>query len=97
MSRSLREFFLNYLKELCIDFVNDLQMTGKQILYQRYIPFLESFRKDRVIRVSESSLYNLPCFIPFQTFLIGQESHHFDDGKGRMSIVQLNGNLIWEF
>ena len=38
----------------------------------------------------------IPCLIPFQTFLIHQDSHKLCDSHGRVGIVQLEGCLLIE-
>ena len=39
---------------------------------------------------------DIPGLVPFQTFDIDKDTLKLDNRKGRVSIIQLNGNHVWE-
>ena len=44
-----------------VDFVDDFQVSGQQVLEQRNWPTFESLGKDRVVGVSASFASDVPC------------------------------------
>lgn len=46
---------------LLIDLINDLQVSGQQLLHQLHWPALQGLREHRVVGVGEGLLRDLPC------------------------------------
>lgn len=52
-----------HLKMTVVDFVNDLQVTGQDRFQHAYWPPLQSFGKNRMVRVGASADSNIPSLV----------------------------------
>jgi hypothetical protein len=50
-----------------------------------------------VVGVAEGVLNDIPGIVPFKTFYIDKDALELNNGKSRMGVVQLDGNLVGEF
>ena len=67
-----REEADRFLQEAAVDFIDDLQMSGKQLLEHREGPFFQCFRHQRVVGVAQRADGDVPCGLPVQVFLVDQ-------------------------
>ena len=77
-----------------INFVDDFQMPGQQVLEEADWPFFQCFRKKGVAGIGECLLSDVPGLIPGEMTLINEDSHQFRDGDNRMGIIELDNNLF---
>jgi transposase-like protein len=49
-----------------------------------------------MVGVTESVDNNAPCSVPIKTLVVNQDTLQLWDGKSRVSVVELNGNLVGE-
>jgi hypothetical protein len=92
----LWEVALDVLQEVQVDVVDDLKVTGKEVLHEWNRPLLKSLRKDCVVRIAESLLDDAPGLVPLQTLKVDQDAQQFRDRKRWVSVVKLNGDLVGE-
>ena len=86
---------LSYLdQEAAVDLLYDLIDTRKKSGEQVNRPFLECLCHDGVVGVCAGLCGDLPCLIPAKAFHVHEDSHQLRNGYGRVSIVQLEGNLL---
>ena len=78
------------------DLLDDLEVARKQFAHQLGIPHLECFWKQGVAGVVEGALSDGECGIPVVTILIDQQAHELSNGNHRVSVVELEGDLVWE-
>ena len=69
-------------------------MARQEVLEPLHRPFLERFRQQRVVRVSERALRESPGVGPAQFRLVQQQPHQFRHRDGGMRVVELNGGLV---
>jgi hypothetical protein len=69
-------------------------MPGKQALEKRYGPSLQSLGENGVVRVRKDLANDLPRLSEFQVFFIYQNSLELGHGDSRMSVVQLDRNVV---
>jgi hypothetical protein len=79
------------LEKTRVDLINDLEMTGDNLLQKADRPLLQSFGQDRVVGISQSVLCQLPGMIPGKGVFIHEKPHQFRYRQGWMGIVHLNG------
>ena len=77
-------------------YVDDLEVTGKEMLHQRYGPLLQGFRQHGVVGVSEGLLNNAPGIVPFKAFQIHQYTLKFWNSQCRVSVIELDSHLVGE-
>ncbi|GJC79271.1 hypothetical protein ColLi_02109 [Colletotrichum liriopes] len=90
------EHLLDALEEEEIDVVNNLQVSGKQVLDQANGPLLQSLGKNRVVGVAERGSDDVPRLVPFQLLEVHQDALQLDNGERGMGVVQLDGHLVGE-
>ena len=86
--------FNHIFQEATVDFINDFEVTRQYALEQVHGPLFQRFRQQGVVGVGEYLVADSPSGIPLQLFFVDQDTHQFRDGDGRVSIVQLNSDLI---
>ena len=74
-------------QEACVDFVNDLEVTGEELFEEADGPLFKSFRHQGVVGVSKGLGNDFPSFVPFQVFFVEQDAHHFGDRDCRVCVV----------
>ena len=79
-----------------IDFIDNLQMSGQDMLHKTDRPFFQRFGEQGVVGISQRFLSNIPCNIPFDGLLIHQNAHKFGNRKCRVSVIHLNIDFIGE-
>ena len=57
-------------------------------------PFLQRFGQQRVVRVGQSSLRDVPGLVPAEMRFVEQNPHQLGDGHRRMRVVELDGDLL---
>ena len=73
--------------------VDYLQVPREQVLQQRNGPLLESFGKDCVVGEEECVSDDLPGFVPWNLFLIDEDTHEFRDSESGVGIVELDRGI----
>src|SRR5262249_31740863 len=82
------------VEEAAIDLVDDLQMPWDQHLEQRDGPLLERLWEPGVVRVGEGAYGEVPGLLPAALPLIEQDAHQFGDSERRVSVIELDGNVV---
>src|SRR5262245_1993205 len=82
------------VEEAAIDLVDDLQMPWDQHLEQLDRPLLERFREQGVVRIREGAYGEVPGLLPPAFSLVEQEAHQFGDSERRVSVIELDGNVV---
>ena len=57
-------------------------------------PCLQRLRQQRMVRVGQRPLREIPGLIPSQMRLVEQDTHEFGNGHGRMGVIQLDGDFF---
>ena len=73
-----------------IDFVNDLQMPGKQSSEHLDGPLLQRLRQNGVVGVAGGRGGDSPGLIPAQPFAIDQQTHQLRDDQRGVRVVELD-------
>ena len=76
-----------------VNFIDNLEMSRKDVLQHTGGPAFQSLGKDGVVSVSTSPGTDIPSIGPCQPFNINQDTHQFWDGQRGMSVIQLQSNL----
>ena len=84
----------NVIEEASVDLEDDLQVTWQQELEPRDRPLFERLGQQRVVRVRERPLGEVPGLIPSEMRLVEQDPHQLGDGDGRVRIVELDGRPL---
>ena len=84
----------NFVEQPAIDFKNDLEVARYQHLKPLDRPFLECFRQQRVIGISQRSSRQVPGVVPSELCLVEQNPHQLGHSYRRMRVVKLNRDLV---
>ena len=71
-------------------------MARQQDLEPLERPFLERLGQERVVRVRQGLLGQVPGLIPAEVRVVQQDPHQLGDGEGRVRIVELDGDPFWK-
>ena len=71
-------------------------MTRQQLLEPHQRPFLQGFGQQRVVRIRQRPLREVPGLLPPQVRFIQQDAHEFRHRQGRMRIIELDGDFLWQ-
>src|SRR5262245_55026066 len=82
------------VEEAAIDLVDDLQMPWDQHLEQLDRPLLEGLREQGVVGIREGTYGEFPGLLPAALPLIEQDAHQFGDSERRVSVIELDGNVV---
>ena len=82
------------VEQPAVDLEDDLQVARQQRLEPRERPFFERLGQQRMVRVRERPLGEVPGLIPSEMRLVEQDPHELGDRHGRVRIVKLHGNLL---
>src|SRR5262249_2608529 len=85
---------LDVVEETAIDLIDDLQMPRDQHLEQLNRPLLERLWEQSVVRVREGAYGEVPGLLPAALPLIEQDAHQFGDSERRVSVIELDGNVV---
>ena len=61
---------------------------------QRERPFLQGLGQQRVVRVGQRPLREVPGLVPAELRLVEQDAHQLGDGHGGVGVVELDGDLL---
>jgi hypothetical protein len=84
------------VEEAAVHLVDDLEVPGQSDFEQSDRPGLQRLGQQGMIGVGERPDGQVPCFVPAQVGLIPQDAHQLGDGQRRMSVVELDRDLIGE-
>ena len=79
-----------------VDFKDDFEMSRKHRREPGKRPFLEGFGQQRVIRVGQGALREVPGFVPAEVRIVEKDPHQLGDRHRRMRVVQLDGDFFGE-
>ena len=82
------------LAETAVDGLDDAVNSRQQALHGVRRPLLERLGHDRVVRVVERALGDVDRFLPREVFLVDENADELGDGKRRVRVVDLDGNLV---
>ena len=71
-------------------------MSRKQRCKPGKRPFLEGFGQQRMIRVGQGALREVPGFVPAEVRIVEKDAHQLGDRHRRMRVVQLDGDFFGE-
>ncbi len=89
-----REAGAHRVEEPAVDLEDDLQMTRQHLLEPLDRPLLQGFGQERVVRVGERLLGEVPGLVPSQVRIVEEDAHQLGDGQGRVRVVELDGDLV---
>ena len=89
-----RESLAHGRQQPAVDFVNDLQVPRQHDFEPLDRPFFQGFGEQRVVRVSQRPLRDVPRLIPAKLHVVEQDSHQLGNGYARMRVVKLNGDFV---
>lgn len=90
------EHLLDALEEEEVDVVDDLQVSGQQVLDQTDGPLLEGLGQDGVVGVAKRGRDEVPRLIPLELLEVDKDALELDNGQRRVRVVQLDGDLVGE-
>ncbi|SHW51777.1 Uncharacterised protein [Mycobacteroides abscessus subsp. abscessus] len=82
------------VEEAPVDLVDDLQVPGQGLGEQSQRPGLQRLGQQGVVGVAERGDGDLPGLVPAQSALVDQQPHQLRDTDGRMSVVELQSELL---
>eukprot|EP00128_Syssomonas_multiformis_P015811 Colp12_sorted_trinity150504_noHs@1565 len=95
-SNVARPLLLHLGKVTCVDLIDDHQVTRKKLLNEVHGPTLKSLGKNGVVGVSHGLGSDFPSLLPVELLLVDEKTHKLRDGKCRVSVVQLDSDLLRE-
>ena len=81
------------LQVACIDLIDDLQVSWQYLLYHGHWPALQGLRQQSMVGVGKGLGADCPGLLPANLLEVHEDTHQLCDGHGRVSVIQLNGNL----
>ena len=84
------------VEQPAIDFVDDLQVARQQQLEPVDRPFLQRLGQQRVVRVRQRPLGEVPGLVPAEVRIVEQDAHQLGDRHRGMGVVELDGGLLGE-
>ena len=85
------------LQVACVDLVDDLEVSGEDPLNHGDWPSLQSLRQEGVVGVGKGPLADSPGRLPAQILQVHQHTHQLCYGQGWVSVIQLDGNLLYVY
>ena len=82
------------VEQAAVDLVDDLQMARQQVLEPGKRPFLQRLGQQRVVRVGECSLREVPGLVPAEVRVVEQNPHQLGNGHRRVRVVELDGDFL---
>ena len=82
------------VEQAAIDLADDLQVARQQHLEPGERPFLQGLGQQRVIRVGQRPLGEVPGLVPAEVGVVEQNAHQLGDGQRRVRVVELDGDLL---
>ena len=82
------------VKEAAVDLVDDLEVPRQQHLEPGQRPLLERFGQQRVVRVRERALREIPGLVPSELRLVEEDPHQLRDRERRVRVVQLHRDFV---
>ena len=89
-----RRHFLHHLEEVIVDFENQLQMARQDAPYHVQRPGFQRLAHLRVVGVGKHLLHHFPGVEPLEFVLVDQPVHQFGNRQHRVSVVEVNGDLV---
>jgi len=77
-----------------VDIINNLHVARQQVRHEPHRPLLKRLGHERVVRVGESLLRDIPRLVPGQPVLVNKQPHELRDSNSRMSVVKLYRHLV---
>ena len=82
--------------ETTVDLRDDLEDAGEDLLEDGRLPRLQGLGEDRVVRVREGFLDDLPGVLPAQAVFVQEQAHEFGNGEDRVGVVELDDVVLAE-
>ena len=82
------------VEEAAVDFVDDLELPRQHRLEPRQRPLLQRFGQQRVVRVGERALREIPGLVPPELRLVEEDPHQLGDRERRVRVVELHRDLV---
>jgi len=90
------ERLAHLVAELGVDAVDDLHVARQQASEQVGRPDLEGLGQQRVARVGETLLRDLPRLVPVELAFVDEDAHEFGDGDDGVGVVELEDDALAE-
>ena len=84
----------NHLEQAAVDLENDLKMPRQHMIEPFERPCFQCLGQQRMVRIGERPLRQVPGLIPSQMRLVEQDTHKFGNGHGWMGVIQLDGDFF---
>ncbi len=81
----------HFAEEPVVDLEDDHQVPRQHAPQHGHGPLLERLGHQRVVRVRDRPLRDVPGGVPVESLLVDQHSHQLRDGDGRVRVVELDG------
>ena len=88
------EAVANLVEKAAVDLVDDLQVARQQHLEPGERPFLQRLGQQRVVRVGQRPLGEVPGLVPAEVRVVEQNAHQLGDRQRRVRVVELDGDLL---
>ena len=82
------------VEEAPVDLVDDLELPRQHLLEVVQRPFFQRLGQQRVVRVGQGPLREVPRLLPAELRLVEQDAHQLRHRQGGMGIVELDRDLV---
>ena len=82
------------LEQAAVDLQDDLEVTRQQQLEPRQRPFLQGFGQQRVVRIRQRPLGEVPGLVPAQMRFVEQDAQQLGHRQCRVRIIELDGDFL---
>ena len=82
------------VEEAAVDLVDDFELARQHHLEPGQRPLLQRLGQQRVVRVGERALGEVPRLVPPQLRVVQQDAHQLGHGQRGMRVVELNRDLV---
>ena len=82
------------IEVLGVEEVDDLHVPRQQAFHERHRPPFERLGQQRVVRVAEHRLRNVPREVPRHRVLVDEQPHQLRNRDRRMRVVELDRDVI---
>ncbi len=81
------ELLADFCQELCINPVDDIEVTRQEALHKRHWPSFQGLWHQSVVCVRENLLTLRPSIVPRHSVFIDEKPHQFSNRNRRMRVV----------
>ena len=82
------------VKMPAVDLVDNFRMTRHEAIEPFQRPFFQCLGQQRVVRVRQSPLCEIPGLVPTEMRVVQQNPHQLGNGHRRVRVVHLDGDFL---